>query len=41
MKAATPDLRIVHLAGANHDIRRTRFEGYLAALRQFLAEIYP
>jgi len=41
MKAAAKDLSIVHLAGASHDIRRTRFEGYLAALRSFLAEIYP
>jgi pimeloyl-ACP methyl ester carboxylesterase len=31
---------IVHLAGAGHDIRRSRLEGYLAALRSFLAEIY-
>ncbi|NJD58504.1 MAG: alpha/beta hydrolase [Anaerolineales bacterium] len=36
-----PLIRVVHLAGASHDIRRTRFEGYLAALKQFLAEMYP
>jgi pimeloyl-ACP methyl ester carboxylesterase len=36
-----PLIKVVHLAGASHDIRRTRFEGYLAALKQFLAEMYP
>ncbi len=36
-----PLIRVVHLAGASHDIRRTRFDGYLAALKQFLAEMYP
>lgn len=34
------DLRVVHLAGASHDIRRTRFDGYMPALKQFLGEIY-
>lgn len=29
-------LRIVHLAGATHDIRRTQFDSYLAAVRDFL-----
>jgi N-formylmaleamate deformylase len=29
-------LRVVHLAGATHDIRRTQFDGYLAAVRDFL-----
>lgn len=41
MKDATEDLRIIHLPGASHDIRRTRFDSYVAALRTFLAEIYP
>ncbi len=40
MKAVTRDLRIVHLAGANHDIRRARFEAYVAKLREFLADCY-
>jgi N-formylmaleamate deformylase len=34
-------VRVVHLAGASHDIRRTRCDGYLPALKQFLAEMYP
>ena len=34
-------VQVVHLAGASHDIRRTRFDGYLPALKNFLAEIYP
>ena len=40
IKAAAQDLRMVYLAGAGHDIRRARFEGYLTALRTFLAECY-
>ena len=34
-------VRVVHLAGASHDIRRTRFDGYMPALKQFLGEMYP
>jgi pimeloyl-ACP methyl ester carboxylesterase len=34
-------VRVVHLEGASHDIRRTRCDGYLPALTQFLAEMYP
>jgi pimeloyl-ACP methyl ester carboxylesterase len=34
-------VRVVHLEGASHDIRRTRCDGYLPALKQFLAEMYP
>lgn len=41
MNSAAQDMRMVHLAGAGHDLRRLRFEGYLAALRTFLAECYP
>jgi N-formylmaleamate deformylase len=33
-------VRVVHLAGASHDIRRTRFDGYMPALAQFLGEMY-
>jgi N-formylmaleamate deformylase len=33
-------VKVVHLEGASHDIRRTRFDGYLPALKQFLAEVY-
>jgi pimeloyl-ACP methyl ester carboxylesterase len=31
-------VQVVHLAGASHDIRRTRFDGYVPALRKFLGE---
>jgi len=34
--AVMPSLQVVHLAGANHDIRRTRFDAYMEALRGFL-----
>ena len=34
-------VRVVHLAGASHDIRRTRFDGYMPALSEFLEEMYP
>jgi N-formylmaleamate deformylase len=33
-------LQVVHLEGASHDIRRTRFDGYMPALKKFLAEVY-
>jgi len=38
---ANPKLQVVHLEGASHDIRRTRFDGYMPALKKFLAEIHP
>jgi len=34
--AGMPNIRVVHLAGASHDIRRTRFDAYMEALRGFL-----
>jgi pimeloyl-ACP methyl ester carboxylesterase len=37
---ANAKLRVVHLEGASHDIRRTRFDGYMPALKSFLKEIY-
>ena len=37
---ANDKLRVVHLEGASHDIRRTRFDGYMPALKAFLSEIY-
>jgi pimeloyl-ACP methyl ester carboxylesterase len=40
IKAAAADVHIVHLAGASHDIRRVRFDGYQAALRSFLDKIH-
>jgi N-formylmaleamate deformylase len=33
-------VQVLHLEGASHDIRRTRFDGYMPALKKFLAEIY-
>jgi N-formylmaleamate deformylase len=33
-------VKVVHLAGANHDIRRCCFAGYLAALQTFIAGLY-
>jgi N-formylmaleamate deformylase len=33
-------IKVVHLEGASHDIRRTRFDGYLPALKDFLKDIY-
>lgn len=33
-------VQVVHLAGASHDIRRTRFDGYVPALRKFLGESF-
>ncbi len=33
-------IEVIHLAGASHDIRRTRFDGYMPALRKFLGESY-
>ncbi len=42
-KAASSNdkIQVVHLAGASHDIRRTRFDGYVPALKEFLKGIYP
>jgi len=34
-------VKMVHLAGASHDIRRTRFDGYMRVLKEFLEEMYP
>jgi pimeloyl-ACP methyl ester carboxylesterase len=33
-------VKVVHLEGASHDIRRTRFDGYMPALKDFLKNIY-
>jgi hypothetical protein len=33
-------VQVVHLEGASHDIRRTRFDGYMPALTNFLKEVY-
>lgn len=36
-----PTLEIVHLAGVGHDIRRLRFDDFVAALDRFLARVSP
>jgi lipase len=33
-------VKVIHLEGANHDVRRCRFDGYIAALQAFIAELY-
>ena len=40
MAKILPDLQVAHLAGANHDIRRAKFEEYMIALKKFLSEAY-
>jgi pimeloyl-ACP methyl ester carboxylesterase len=40
LAGSVPNLKVVHLVGASHDIRRAKFEGYLQALREFLVEVY-
>jgi N-formylmaleamate deformylase len=35
-----PGIKVVHLDGASHDIRRTRFDGYMPALQEFLGAIF-
>jgi pimeloyl-ACP methyl ester carboxylesterase len=37
---ANHKVEVVHLAGASHDIRRTRFDGYMPALLAFLSIVY-
>lgn len=37
---ANDKVQVVHLEGASHDIRRTRFDGYMPALKTFLKIAY-
>lgn len=37
---ANDKVKVVHLEGASHDIRRTRFDGYMPALQAFLESAY-
>ena len=37
---ANDKVQVVHLEGASHDIRRTRFDGYMPALLKFLGDVY-
>ena len=39
LEARVPQLRIAHIVGAGHNIRRDQFESYLQVLRPFLAEM--
>jgi pimeloyl-ACP methyl ester carboxylesterase len=38
--AMNANIRVVRLDGAGHSIRRMRFEGYVQAVTEFLAEVY-
>jgi pimeloyl-ACP methyl ester carboxylesterase len=38
LAAILPDLQIAHLQGANHDIRRAKFDEYIQSLKSFLAQ---
>jgi N-formylmaleamate deformylase len=40
MTKVLPGLQVAHLAGANHDIRRAKFEEYMTVLKKFLKEVY-
>lgn len=40
MNEVVSDFKIAHFQGANHDIRRSQFEGYMTALNSFLAEVF-
>ncbi len=40
MAKLIPDLQIAHLKGANHDIRRSKFDEYMTALQNFLDEAH-
>ncbi len=40
MAQVIADLRIAHLTGTSHDIRRTKFGEYMQVLRDFLDEAY-
>jgi pimeloyl-ACP methyl ester carboxylesterase len=34
--ALNPNVEVVHIPGAGHNVRRENFEAYLAAVRAFL-----
>lgn len=38
LAAILPDLQVTHLPGANHDIRRAKFDEYMQSLKSFLAQ---
>ena len=37
---ANDKVQVIHLEGASHDIRRTRFDGYMPSLKKFLDGIF-
>jgi pimeloyl-ACP methyl ester carboxylesterase len=39
LRSMIPQLRIAHIPGAGHSIRRDRFTPYLEAVRDFLSEV--
>ncbi len=40
LQALVPQLRVAHIAGAGHSIRRDQFDRYMQVVRDFLAEAY-
>ena len=40
MAEIIPDFKTVHLKGANHDIRRSKFDEYITSLQEFLKKVY-
>lgn len=40
LAGAVPNLKVIHLAGASHDIHRAKYAGYMQSLREFLKEVY-
>jgi N-formylmaleamate deformylase len=41
MKTLVPQLRVAHIPGAGHNIRREQFARYLEVVRSFLSEVTP
>ena len=39
-RAINPRIEVAYIAGAGHNIRREQFDGYVAAVRAFLARVY-
>jgi N-formylmaleamate deformylase len=40
LQALVPQLRIAHITGAGHSIRRDQFDSYMQVVRGFLGEVY-
>ena len=40
LQALVPQLRMAHIAGAGHSIRRDQFDRYMQVVRGFLSEAY-